>query len=167
MSYETKIKELAEGLAIDKDGLDDCLVTHAELYWHASEMLSELTQLRDKTKQDLKQCEAAVDAETREAAALDGRKITDKEVGSITAASDDVIQLQSDLIQQNQMVKRVEGLVESFRERRHNLNKLVDLYTSNYWSAPRGANSQEVKIRRSEEVRRDIDKARKQRQRLR
>jgi hypothetical protein len=167
MSYDAKIKELAGRLSIDKDDLDTELITHAELYWHASEMLSELTELRDKTKQDLKLREAEIDAEERENAAITSSKITDKQVGAITAADEIVVQMQSDLIKQNQMVKRVEGLVDSYRERRHNLNKLVDLYTSNYWSAPRGVNSQEAKIRRSEEARREIVELRKKRPKLR
>lgn len=139
ISDDDKIAELAKALAIDKDGLDDELIHHSELRWHASELASQWSDKRDQTKLMIKTLEAQLDQKLREEAAADGTKITEKEIERLLARNPEILKLHGQLLKEASYARRLDQLTESYSGRRHLLESLTTLYTSNYWSAPRGS----------------------------
>lgn len=134
-----KTDELAKAVAIDKDSLDDELVHHAELFWHVCELLSKHTSERDGIKAKIKALEAQLDKKIRDEAASEEAKITEKEIERLIARNTQILTAQSAFLESAAVVRHLEFLKEAYQERRHNLNRLVDLFTSTYWSTPKGA----------------------------
>lgn len=154
-----KAKELSTTLAIDKDMLDDELVKHSELFWHACELLSKHTTDRDAIKAKIKAFEAQLDQKIRDEAASEGTKITEKEIERLIARNGQILSMQSTFLESASIVRHLEFLKEAFQERRHNLNRLVDLFTSNYWSSPRGSTA--VKEQTASRARSDLAQRRR------
>lgn len=154
-----KTQELAKALAIDKDMLDDELVKHAELFWHVCELLSKYTTDRDNIKAKIKAFEAQLDQKIRDEAASEGSKATEKEIDRLIARNPQILSLHSTLLESASIVRQLESLKEAFQERRHNLNRLVDLFTSNYWSTPRGTST--LKNQAASQTRSDLAQRRR------
>lgn len=139
LSDDDKIAELEKALAIDKDSLDEELIHHSELRWHASELASQWTDKRDHTKLMIKTLEAQLDQKLRDDAAAEGAKITEKEIDRLLSKNAEILKLHGQLLRETNYVRRLDQLTETYSGRRHLLESLTMLFTSNYWSAPRGS----------------------------
>lgn len=131
----TKISELEAGLKIDEHKLDVALIYQPELYYAVAKELTLTISRRDEAKQNLEKVEAVFDQGAREAARKKEEKITEKQIDSLKATDDDVIEAFNELSALNKQVGQLSALKEAFTQRGYVLKSLCELHAQNYFSA--------------------------------
>jgi hypothetical protein len=155
-SVDVLISELEQGLAIDRDRLDDALLQHADLFYRAAKELAETKSRVDVLKQVRDETEAVADREIRRRHNNDGSgKLTETMVESAKSLVPEVARAHNDLHTAELAAGKLGALVEAFRQRSHAMSSLVDLYVAGYFGdATPGRARRDLDDAQVEEIRR-------------
>jgi translation elongation factor EF-Ts len=124
---------LERDLAIDRNALDEALLTQPDLFYRASKKLAELISQRDAAKQDISEAEAEADKDIRSEIEEAGTKITEKEVESRKRIHPEVSASIKTYLNLNLSVGQFTALVDAFKQRSYVLKSLSDLHISGYF----------------------------------
>lgn len=125
--------DMAEGIKIDRDELDTCLIQQPQLYYEVSERLALAISRRDAQRDEVKVTESEVDEIVREEAAEEEKKITEAGVKAQVAQHRSVVAARRLLTRLETEIGRLSALKEAYSQRSHALRELCGLYAANYW----------------------------------
>ena len=156
---EIKIADLERGLSIDANAIDEALLNQPDLFYRVAKQLALLISQRDAIKQEKEEIEAEVDAKIRSEAAAnaddkDKKKLTEKEVESRKALSEEVRAIEREYLDLGERVNKIVALKEAYIQRSHALKSLVELHISGYFGTNVASSESRMKDY-------DADKARK------
>jgi len=157
------VEQHESGLSIDKNALDEALLTQTELFYRVSRELANETSRRDAAKDRVKIIEAEVDEMIRLDAAEEGKKVTESMINSQKLIHKDVRNAYADMIIHNRNVALLTALKESYLQRSYALKELVSLYLASYYGDGSAGRSEEARNRRYDETRREMAEERKKR----
>lgn len=132
--FEAIFKELSAEVALDKDRLDEQLADHGELVRQVGDLLAIKSAERDEAKRVLGEIEATADKDIREDADREREKVSETEVKQRVMLDDRVIEAKAELGHLNLIVARLGKLEQAYLERRRGFERLVELYTGQYWN---------------------------------
>lgn len=158
------ISELEEGLEIDQNDLDQCLVEQPSLYYEVSKQLAQYVSRRDAAKQHLQTVEARAQRGVRRSAAENDEKVTNQEVDSRVKAHKDVLEASDILLELNYSVSLLGALKDAFEQRSKALKDLSGLFIASYYtSSSVGGASSKLKDRQASDNRSAMAEERKKR----
>jgi urease accessory protein UreF len=142
-----------QDLTIDKDQLDEEWLKQPSIFMLYAEQAALAEDARDRAKRAAEVIAAKADQEIREKAALEGEKLTEAKVATRVATHPEVEEAERRVLETNKNAKILGAAVRAFDQRKKALEKLCDLYTQGYFSAPRsdgvekGTRNQERKLK--------------------
>jgi len=125
--------DMAEGIRIDRDALDEYLIQQPQLYYEVSERLALAISRRDAQRDEVKVTESEVDEIVRQEAADEEKKITEAGVKEQVAQHRSVVAARKMLTRLETEIGRLSALKEAYSQRSHALRELCGLYAANYW----------------------------------
>jgi hypothetical protein len=125
-------------LEINKDRLDAEFLRQPIVFMQYAEQAALAEDARDRAKRAAEVVLAQVDQEIREKANIDGEKLTEAKVAARVAMHPEVEAAEGRVLETNKQAKILGAAVRAFDQRKKSLEKLCDLYTQGYFSAPRG-----------------------------
>lgn len=149
-----KLARFREGLVIDKDDLDECLIQQPELYYHVAEAHSLATAERDAIKLDLEIWEAEEGQKIRDRAAIDEEKLTEGGLKEQLLLIPRIQQLRRKKLEQEGEISNWLALKEAFQQRSFMLRELVPIVLQRYsgnMSGPRAAIADDIHLRLRED----------------
>jgi len=145
-----------EDLSIDKYKLDGECITHSQLYYHYSEMAANAKNqvgiLADNLK--LKMSEASI--EIRNDFIKKETKFTEAVIAAEVEKDEAVKEAKEELREAELDLSRLQAGVAAFEHRKSQLDNLVKLYCSGYFSVPNGSGKTKESI--NEQASREIKK---------
>ena len=157
-------------LAIDEDDLDSALIEQPEFFFHVCEHYARAVARRDETKLDLDEIRAMVDAEIREDATTEGRRITETQIDYQLRADERVRKVKRRYIADTAVSDAWGMLKESFQQRSFMLREMVSLAISqqrDIASAYGSSSRREARDRKAGQVRAEVAEKRTRRTRRR
>jgi hypothetical protein len=142
-----------QDLTIDKDQLDDEWLKQPSIFMLYAEQAALAEDARDRAKRSAEVIAAKADQAIREKAALEGEKLTEAKVATRVATHPEVEEAERRVLETNKDAKILGAAVRAFDQRKKALEKLCELYTQGYFSAPRsdgvekGTRNQEKKLK--------------------
>jgi hypothetical protein len=127
------LEEYGQGIAIDKDGLDENIMHQADLFYKVSETLALTISRRDEAKDNLKIVEAEVEDVVRQDAAEEEKKVTEAAIRNQVILHRDVRDATQLLAKLNREVGQLQALKEGYTQRSYMLKELVSLYLTRYY----------------------------------
>lgn len=125
-------------LAIDKHNLDVECARQPILFMRYGELWASAVRERDKAKRAISVVRARVEKEVRASPAdYDLDKITEAAVKSAVEMAVDVVSVEQDFIEKQYEVNILSLAVEGFRDRRKELENLINLMRMLYWPEPK------------------------------
>lgn len=121
-------------LAIDRDGLDDCLIKQPELFYHVSEQYTLAVGRRDAAKLELEKVEAEISQSIRENALKREEKVTEAGIAEKITIAPRVYTLRFDLLQLKGEVDKWLAMKEAYQQRSFMLRELVPIHLSQLYS---------------------------------
>lgn len=151
---------LETGLRINKDGLDDALISQPEFYRRAASAFAQAVSRRDGCKDELKAIEAKRYLEIRQTAT---EKLTEVAIKAMVDSSEEVIASRQEHLSACYEADTLEGLKEAFSQRAFMLKDLANLWVNGYFqsSSATGGNSRQVQERANDERRAQVAQARR------
>lgn len=138
-SYELELRfepeEFREKLRIDKHALDDEVEQQPELYGEIAEAAAFAKSQVESLEEQVKHQEAAIDADTRKAAANADERITENEIKAIIASDEIRKEMIINLLNARHLQRQLEALTTAFRHRSYALRDMVDLFLASYYSS--------------------------------
>lgn len=128
--------EKKKALAIDRNALDDEWAEHATHYQDVAEYLTNLTGLRDRQKEELRELEGQLDPQVRARLERDEIKITEAAVKAAVSEDKAVVRKRLAIVDLDYQISLLSGLRESFAQRRYALQGLESLWLGSYWATP-------------------------------
>jgi len=126
-----------EDLKIDKYKLEDECLTQPIKMAKYSEKLTQAMYERDKLKRKLKVVRATAESDIRmDPAAFGLSKVTEASVSAAIELCSSVQKAEDDYILSVRTYNLLAGAVEAFRDRKRQLENVVRLFLSNYYSEP-------------------------------
>ena len=150
-----------EDLEIDKYSLDDELQKQAMLFAEWAEKEVDAQFERDKAKERLEVVKAEADRSIRAAAEKRNAKITESAIQNMVILHEGVREANSEHLDSVKNAKVMAVAREAFEHKKRALEKMVDLFLSNYWAEPRiKAEAEDLHERnRAEGLRKATEKA--------
>lgn len=138
--------ELREGLAIDKDALDEGLIQQPQQYLDVSEAYALAVSRRDQAKDNLETLEARLNLDYRSDAESSGEKYTEPMLKAKVQQSKMRRQAYTEYLEACKEVDLLDGLRSAYRDRSYMLRSLADLYVTGYFtsSSVKGNTSRKV-----------------------
>lgn len=128
-----RLEALREGLAIDKDQLDEELVRSPSTFYEVAEAHAYAISRRDQKKEKLKQEEGTLGTDIREQLTAKHGKCTVDMVDKALQTDPRYQELREDYLASCLECDRLEGLREAYRMRSHALRDLVQIHLSSHY----------------------------------
>jgi len=125
--------ELEERIAIDRDALDEEIVSFTSFFFHVGQGYAQAVAMRDAAKEDVSVYEANLSREVRAAAVNSGDKLTEAAITARVTADDGRVELYERYIQAKLTAERWNVLRDSWQQKGHMLRELVELHKINYF----------------------------------
>jgi len=145
-----------QDLSIDKYKLDQECVTHSALYYRYSELAAKAKNEVGLLQDNLKLVMGEVNISIRNKLTKDEIKVTEALVNAEAEKSQAVIDARAELREAEVNLARLQAGVFAFEHRKSQLDNLVKLYCSGYFSTP--SNSGKQKESANEQVAREARK---------
>lgn len=144
----TTTDELKAYLVIDKDALDEELMSQPQLFFTICEAVVDAMDRRDALKEELAVAEADLDNEIREAADKNDEKITNDAVKARVRSDSKRKKAYGAYSKVKAESDKLGALKEAFVQRSHMLKHLCELYVANYYeqNSFRGTNRQDTAV---------------------
>jgi hypothetical protein len=164
--FVDELEQLQEGLAIDKNDLDECAIQHGELMYAVSSRLEMEISRRDAAEQESKETAATIDSELREHAAKQQVKTTENEIKAQILTHGRVIEAQAKYNRLAYKVGQLTALRDAYKARGYALSQLVDLFVAGYFDkAGQASSTNKLRDRHAAENRERMHEERQRRQR--
>jgi hypothetical protein len=125
MDRTDQLKNLRDGLRIDEDDLDQCLIEQPSLFFNVADALALAISKRDETKLELDELLANKDRTIRNEAKALEEKITEAAIQRRLDMDKGVQDKQRDFADQRLKVDRLTALKEAYKERSWMLREIV------------------------------------------
>lgn len=137
MSTAKFLRYSADKIAIDKDNLDQMWIEQPQVYNQIAERLALEMSRRDETKNFLKDLEAEIDSELREAAEIDLRengtkKPTETAIKNMMREDKRWKKANEIQLEMDKNVNLLQARRDAYHQRRYALENLVTLHVSGY-----------------------------------
>jgi hypothetical protein len=133
-----QIETLLSSLKVNKHDLDNENIRQPVLMEIATDLNSRIIAKRDRTKEKLKWVIANIDSQIRKnPKQFNLEKATDRSIENTIYLQDEYKDIRNEFINNNRLANKMEGVVEAFRQRKHVVIILKDLYLANYFSEPK------------------------------
>ena len=136
-----------EDLIIDKHRLDEELMFLSRKFTEHAENEVEAEFAVNKAKSKLELTKARIDNRIRSQADSSGRKITENLISNTIVQDPEYQQLIEEYHQTVKTQRSLDVGRKAFEYHKKALDRLVDLYLSNYWAEPRGKAEQMIASR--------------------
>ena len=154
-----------EDLKIDKFRLDDMWENHPSVFADIYEREVEAQFERDRAKEKLDLIRAELDQSIRADFAKSNEKITESSIANKILLHKDYQEANSKFLESVKTAKHIAVGREAFEHRKKALEKLTDLFLSNYWSVPyiKGEARREIDCGNSDLARKALQESMKDR----
>ena len=153
MSEEREIKE---DLKINRFKLEDEADTQPSLFYHYSEHASEAREVRDKAKAKLKETEGRISLDYWSSRKVMEAKLSISTVSASVDIDPEVMDAREKFLNAESAYNKAASAEESMQQRKSMLGYLVQLYTMQYYSQPRGAKGSEEQA--GDEMRKNLNR---------
>lgn len=140
---ESKELDFEKDISINKYKLDDECLSHSSIYGRYASMQAEAKTQLSKAKDNLELVEAERNLAIRKSFADSGVKVTEAMITSALIQDKKVIEAKSQVREAEDTFMKLSVAVQAFEHRKSELDNLVKLYCSGYYSVPNS--SSEVK----------------------
>lgn len=127
-----------DALAVDKHALDEEWIRQPDLIRKATDMLADVTFIRDKARAKLSYESAKlaniIRSDPDEYGIVD--KVTDAKVKEIVTATDHIYQMEQDYYDAEAEVIATNGVRRALEHKKSQLEELTRLFLSGYWAKP-------------------------------
>ena len=136
---EEAYERLRGDLAINREVLDEELISQPHSYFHVGENHARAVSRRDALKQELELEEARLDEEIRENAAAESEKINNDQVKARIHADQSYQRASSKYLRARLRADEWEALKKAWEQRSYVLKDLVGLHIAGYFGEVTGA----------------------------
>lgn len=155
MKYDDETyRHLRAGLKIDRDALDEEVISQPNEFFHASEGYVVAAGRRDRKKHDLEVEIAQLDKDVRDSMTADGEKITEALVKAQINREPDFQRAHSEYLVACLEADRWEAMRNAYRQRADMLRSLVQLHQAGYFGEVTGSSERRYARDRFDEKRR-------------
>ena len=145
-------------LKINKYKLDEECLSHASLYFRYADACIDAKKNLSKAKDELELVKSTRNIELREELTAKGLKVTEALISSALLKDDAVIEATENVRKAEYIFGKITVAVEAMESRKSELDNLVKLYCSGYFSTPASVNKNDVNEQTSKEVRKNLNK---------
>lgn len=131
-------RDLQQDIFLQKNCLDDEWLEQARKYYYYAAAAVEAAAAKDRLKFQCDTMEAKVESEIRKNPERFGvDKITDSSVKAAMLSDDRIQDARKDLLNADKEMKLLQVAERTIGDMKKSLEKLTDLFLSNYWAEPR------------------------------
>jgi hypothetical protein len=127
------IRDMEDELKINEHALDDELKRHPELRNDIGRELALAKSRRDQAELRIKQLEAEVARDYRDAAKKEEEKVTEGEIKAHVTLDKEVIAAKQEHINLDRDVNLLQALYDAYKDRGYSIARLCDLWLANYY----------------------------------
>lgn len=128
--------DFEKDLSINKYRLDEECLSHSSLYFRYAEAQQEAKNKVSRAKNNLELIQSERNLAIREELAKKGTKSTESMVDKLVASDEIVLKAKNKVIEAENIYSRLSVAVQAFEHRKSELDNLVKLYCSGYYSLP-------------------------------
>lgn len=134
MLPELTLDEAEQLLKLNKDQLDNICLEHPEIFYQVARMYTDMLNLKDGLKDDLKQVEAKIAIQIRFDLEKSSKKITEAQINQLVLISEKRLKAFERYLQAEQEADAWGALKDAFLQRSYMISILSDLHRQNYFS---------------------------------
>lgn len=152
--------DFEKDLSINKFRLDEECLSHSSVYFRYSEACSEAKAKVAKVKDNLELVKAERSVEIREELSKGDKKVTEALITASVLKDEAVLVATNKLRKAEDVFSKLSVAVSAFEHRKSELDNLVKLYCSGYFSMPNSGDktSKDVTGQTSREIRKNLNK---------
>ena len=152
--------DFEKDLSINKFRLDEECLSHSSVYFRYSEACSEAKTKVAKAKDNLELVKAERSVEIREELSKGDKKVTEALITASVLKDEAVLVATNKLRKAEDVFSKLSVAVSAFEHRKSELDNLVKLYCSGYFSMPNSGDktSKDVTGQTSREIRKNLNK---------
>lgn len=155
-----EVIDFEKDISINKYKLDEECLSHSSLYFRYSSMQADAKTRVSKAKDNLELVEAERNLAIRKSLADSGAKVTEAMINSSLITDEEVIQAKQKVREAEDIFMKLSVAVQAFEHRKSELDNLVKLYCSGYYSVPESSPEAKKNINEqtSNAVRKNLNK---------
>ena len=152
--------DFEKDISINKYKLDEECLSHSSLYFRYSSMQADAKTRVSKAKDNLELVEAERNLAIRKTLSESGTKVTEAMITSALIVDKEVIEAKNQVREAEDFFMKLSVAVQAFEHRKAELDNLVKLYCSGYYSVPNSGSDvkKDVNEQTSSAVRRNLNK---------
>ena len=145
-------------LKINKYKLDEECISHSSIYFRYAEASVDAKKNLSKAKDELELVKSTRNLELRDELSSKGIKVTEALINSVLLKDEAVIEAIEGVRKAEYIFGKITVAVEAMEARKSELDNLVKLYCSGYFSAPSGTKKSDITEQASKNVRKNLNK---------
>lgn len=152
--------DFEKDISINKYKLDEECLSHSSLYFRYSSMQADAKTRVSKTKDNLELVEAERNLAIRKTLSESGTKVTEAMITSALIVDKEVIEAKNQVREAEDVFMKLSVAVQAFEHRKSELDNLVKLYCSGYYSIPNSGSDvkKDINEQTSNTVRKNLNK---------
>lgn len=151
--------DFEKDLSINKFKLDEECLSHSSIYFRYAEAQQEAKTEVSKADDNLKLTLAEREVTIRKAFADAGTKVTESLISANVERDEEVLQAKRKLRKAQDIFNKLTVAVQAFEHRKSELDNLVKLYCSGYYSTPNNDNKKNnANEQASRQIRKNLNK---------
>ena len=152
--------DFEKDISINKYKLDEECLSHSSLYFRYSSMQADAKTRVSKAKDNLELVEAERNLAIRKTLSESGTKVTEAMITSALIVDKGVIEAKNQVREAEDVFMKLSVAVQAFEHRKSELDNLVKLYCSGYYSVPNSGSDvkKDINEQTSSAVRRNLNK---------
>lgn len=154
------VVDFEKDISINKYKLDEECLSHSSLYFRYSSMQADAKTRVSKAKDNLELVEAERNLAIRKTLSESGTKVTEAMITSALIVDKEVIEAKNQVREAEDVFMKLSVAVQAFEHRKSELDNLVKLYCSGYYSIPNSGSDvkKDINEQTSSAVRRNLNK---------
>ena len=133
--------DFQKDISINKYKLDEECLSHSSIYARYGTMQAEAKTAVSRAKDNLELTESERNLAIRNELSNKGVKVTESMINSLLISDEAVIKAKNELREAEDIYNKLSVAVQAFEHRRAELDNLVKLYNSGYYSVPASSGS--------------------------
>lgn len=152
--------DFEKDISINKYKLDEECLSHSSLYFRYSSMQADAKTRVSKAKDNLELVEAERNLAIRKTLSESGTKVTEAMITSALIVDKEVIEAKNQVREAEDVFMKLSVAVQAFEHRKSELDNLVKLYCSGYYSVPNSGSDvkKDINEQTSNAVRKNLNK---------
>lgn len=161
MAKNQDLFDFEKDISINKYKLDEECLSHSSIYARYSLKQAEAKTEVSKSKDNLELVQAERNLIIRDELAKSGTKSTEAMVDKMVASDEEVVEAKNKLREAEEILAKLTVAVQAFEHRKSELDNLVKLYCSGYYSVPNSSSEAQKNINEqtSRAVRKNLNKS--------